>query len=69
MFRYKNTYSLLACVNKAKFWVDSWHPYLIISKNFTDQEKKWVPVFLLTSRASIFNFKMAATENFILFAK
>ena len=31
--------SLWACVNKAKFWVDSWHPYLFISINFTDQEK------------------------------
>ena len=33
------TYSLLAYVNKANFWVDSWHPYLFISKNFTDPEK------------------------------
>ena len=39
------TYSLLAYVNKAKFWVDSWHPYLFISKNFTDQEKNGCQFF------------------------
>ena len=36
---------LLAYVNKAKFWVDSWHPYLFISKNFTDQEKNGCQFF------------------------
>ena len=38
-------YSLLACVNKAKFWVDSWQSYLNISKNFTDQEKNGCQFF------------------------
>ena len=38
-------YSLLAYVNKANFWVDSWHPYLFISRNFTDQEKNGCQFF------------------------
>ena len=42
---YPRTNSLLAYVNKAKFWVDSWHPYLFISKNFTDQEKNGCQFF------------------------
>ena len=37
--------SLLAYVNKANFWVDSWHPYLFISRNFTDQEKNGCQFF------------------------
>ena len=37
--------SPLAYVNKAKFWVDSWHPYLFISKNFTDQEQNGCQFF------------------------
>ena len=40
-----STGSLLAYVNKAKFWVDSWHPYLFISKNCTDQEKNGCQFF------------------------
>ena len=27
------------------FWVDSWHPYLITSRNFTDQEKNGCQFF------------------------
>ena len=41
----KSRNSLLAYVNKAKFWVDSWHPYLFISKNFIDQEKNGCQFF------------------------
>ena len=38
--------SLLALyVNKAKLWVDSWHPYLIISRTVTDQEKNGCQFF------------------------
>ena len=37
--QHKTDISLLASVNKANFWVDSWHPYLFISRNLTDQEK------------------------------